>query len=201
LVTSSDSREFFVWVNPEDWLVQNNAGLVGIFACGPIPGLEDDASKIMFVPNPDFLAPLSPFQWGMLSHYIADYNLELSRQHYFSGYPSRLDACFLVESAAAGHKYAAAQPEHVKRRTLKRLVTEGSYVYSTHDSGWVDFLRLRGSIDAETINAAARHYWRGDPAIGSFTLLGVEYAFRSAREVLFYGRVRFTNLDLSVSDG
>lgn len=46
-------------------------------------------------------------------------------------------------------------------RILKRGRTAGSYTYSIHDSSWVDFMRLGGSMDPSTIRAVTEAYWSG----------------------------------------
>jgi hypothetical protein len=196
----SDPKEFYVWVDPTDFLVRHNAGLVGVFTCGPMPGVDAGTSKLMFIPNPKFSAHISPFQHGMIRAYLADYNLELTRAEYFPRYPSRLDACFLLQNAETAHQYEAAHPEHVKGRSLKQVVTEGTHVYSIHDAGWIDFLRGPGSKDQETLKAVGDRYWSGQPAAGPFTFMGEETEIASVPEVLLYGSIRFVNRDLAVSD-
>lgn len=193
------SRTMFVWVDPEDFLVQHNAGRIGSFMCGPIPGLASDA-KLMFVPNPDFKqAPISVFQHNMIRHYLTDYNLELSRVREASDYPSRLDAGFLFVTADEAHRFEQGNPRHVEGRTLKRVKTNGPYLYSTHDGGWVDLLRLPDMKDEETLDIAGKGYWHGDvcPEASS---MGKPWKPSSYTEVLFYGRIDFENRDLTQSD-
>jgi len=105
----------------------------------------------MFLPNPEFKTFISPFQNNLLRNYIAEYNLELSRQRSFGAYPGRLQAIFLLDSAEEAQKYAARHPDHAGTRLLKRCTTVGAYHYSVHDSAWVNFLRIGHSMDQGTL--------------------------------------------------
>jgi hypothetical protein len=79
----------------------------------------------MFVPNPAFKTFMSPSQNNLLGNYVAEYNLELSRQKQFVRYPCRLQAIFLLDSTDEAKKYADRHPDHVGKRLLKRCTTVG----------------------------------------------------------------------------
>jgi hypothetical protein len=98
-------------------------------------------------------------------------------------------------------KYKDAHPEHVRFRILKMGVTEGPCVCSSHDSAWIDFLRLGHSLDADTFSACARAYWRGVQAdTCELVSMGKPWQAISVPEILFYGQLRFCDRDLSRSD-
>lgn len=98
----------------------------------------------MFLPNPSSRTFVSPFQNNLLRAYMAEFNLEMSRERSFSEYPSRLHAIFLLDSEEEAEKYAKHHPEHVSKRVLKQARTAGSYTFSRHDASWVDFFRRTG---------------------------------------------------------
>ena len=62
-------------------------------------------SNLPFIPNPKFKCDLSSFSIGVTHHYAAEYNFEINREHYFSEYPSRLDAIHLFRSEAEAMEY------------------------------------------------------------------------------------------------
>ena len=84
LFSSDKPRDFFVYIDPEDLLVRHQVGLIGSFTSMPA---DASAATLMFLPNPAFKTFISPFQNNLLRQYIAEYNLELSRQRYFAAYP------------------------------------------------------------------------------------------------------------------
>lgn len=189
LVADTRPRVFWVWVDPEDFLVRHNITFAGSFTSTPI---EPGAPAMMFLPNPAFKTFLGPFQNNLLRAYVAEYNLESTRVASFPHYPCRLQAIFLLGSEAEALSYSASHPEHVRGRVLKRARSAGPYTYSTHDSSWVDFLRLHGSKDAATLQAATEAYWSGrsvrDAALES---MGQPWTRDRVDEVLFLGRVDF----------
>ncbi len=86
---------------------------------------------------------------------------------------------------------------HVGNRLLRQARSVGPYAYSTHDSSWVDFLRLNHSCDDETIHQVAQAYWRGvnveDCELKSF---GKPWAQSPIIEVLYLGRIDFYDRSL-----
>ena len=122
-------REFFVWVDPNDWLVQWNMGLVGSFFGGtPLGGGSPE--YLQFIANPDAKpSAITPFHNNVTHLYRVEYNLETQRygRPEFRRYPSRLWALFLLASKENAYAYKMAHPEHVKGRVLKRCVTVGDY--------------------------------------------------------------------------
>ena len=194
--TSTDKRDFFVFVNPENWSVQHNIKLTGCFTS--TPQFKPIKSPLIFFPNPEFEGAISPFQNGMLLNYIADYNLEIHRADRYAQYPSRLNALFLLGSREDAENYRQAHPEHTRGRILKKCVTNSSYLYSTHDAAWVDFMRIGHSMDDETIRLVTSSYWSGERAQeGMAESMGKPWIPKSVQEVLFLGRVDFTDRDLT----
>jgi len=153
----------------------------------------------MFLPNPEFKTFISPFQNNLLRNYIAEYNLELSRQRDFGKYPCRLHAIFLLANAEEAQKYAARHSDHVGSRLLKRCTTVGPYRYSIHDSAWVNFLRRGHSMDQETLDLVCRGYWSGERAADHrLQSMGQEWMEDAILEVLFLGRIDFHDKSLSI---
>jgi hypothetical protein len=202
LYGSPAAREFFVWVDPRDAIVRNNVGMVGALHQAA-PKTEDLAPEhLMFVFNPGHKQGfISRFHLGVINHYRIEYDLERYRFAEFQHLPSRLHALFLFASAQDAIKYRETHPEHVRSRILKRGIAEGACICSSHDSAWIDFLRLGHSLDADTFSSCARAYWRGLRADQcELKSMGQSWEATSAPEVLFYGQLRFPNKDLSGSD-
>jgi hypothetical protein len=123
--------------------------------------------------------------------------LEISRRSHFAQYPCRLQAIFLLDSADQAQKYATRHPDHVANRLLKRCTIVGPYVYSTHDSAWVNFLPIGHSIDQETLDLVGRAYWSGERVVDHrLTSMGQEWTDGPIFEVLFLGRVDFLDKSL-----
>ena len=201
MATSANVRDFYVWVNPNDFMIQHNLGLVGSFCGGPIiPGI-DGPEGLLYIPNPNPKArecSVSPFHLGLIRDYQVEYNLESLRYHSFRHLPSRLQALFLLDSREDANRYRDAHPDHVMGRILKRAETRGQYTYSIHDSAWIRFLRLPHSKDETTINQCGNGYWSGAPiTAGEFTSMGKPWTTSSVMEVLFYGQVAFPNKQLT----
>jgi hypothetical protein len=191
---SHTQRDFFVWVDPSDFLVRHQVSIVGCFTSTPV---ETGQPCLMFLPNPDFQTFVSPFQNNLLRAYLAEYNLELGRERLFPLYPSRLQAIFLLSSEDEAHAYAETHPKHVANRILKRAHTNGPYRFSIHDSSWVDFLRQTLMIDQQSLDLAARAYWTGvavqDTQLQS---MGQPWTRERVPEVLFEGRIDFYDRSL-----
>jgi hypothetical protein len=116
LFTSTGPKDFWVWVNPQNWLVRHQIQVVGGFFSGSLE-LSERKSNLMFLPNPDFEGDVTPFQHGVMREYMAEYNLEMGRiSHKFDAYPSRLNAIYLFESEEAAHKYKDRHLAHVGDR-------------------------------------------------------------------------------------
>jgi hypothetical protein len=152
----------------------------------------------MFLPNPKFKTFISPFQNNLVRNYMAEYNLELARQRSFTEYPCRLQAIFLLDSEEEAQKYAERHPDHVSRRQLKRVKTNGPCTYSLHDSSWVNFLRVGHSMDEKTLDYVGRAYWAGELAIDHpLESMGRPWSQKPIQEVLFIGRVDFYERELA----
>lgn len=189
LVVSSDTREFFVWVDMNKVVCKHNYEVAGGFCSIPY---EDDADLLMFLPNPKFQGFVSIFQANLLWGYFAEYNLELSRRLYFPNYPSRLAAVFLFETEEESNRYQKRHPDHVGGRELKRVRTDGNYTFSRHDLNWVDFLRHEDSEDPETLDNVGKAYWSGASVQDCKLMsMGKPWSQERITEILLLGRVNF----------
>ncbi|CAG0946910.1 hypothetical protein ANRL1_03427 [Anaerolineae bacterium] len=188
-------QDFWVWVNPANWLVRHQISLVGCFTSAGNVGRGK--SNLQFLPNPEFTGDVSPFSIGVTHHYTAEYHFEVNRDYYFPDYPSRLNAIYLLRSEAEAEEYRERHMGHVGNRLLKRVCSVGPYAYSTHDSSWVDFLRLNHSCDDETIHQVTQAYWRGvnveECELKSF---GKPWTQSPIIEVLYLGRIDFYDRSL-----
>jgi len=186
----NEERDFWVWVNPNNWLVNHQISVTGQFFSGGL--VNDKKSNLMFIPNPDFSGDITPFQMSMMNEYMADYNLEINREAYFANYPSRLNAIFLLPTEDEAEKYRERHMGHVGDRVLKKVKTIDNYLFSRHDSGWVDFMRQGHSMDNDTIHNVTQAYWKGvsveDCELKS---MGKPWSQTLITEVLYIGSVGF----------
>lgn len=190
LYLGESQQDFWVWVNPSSWLVRHQISLVGCFTSAGSVGRGE--SNLPFIPNPKFTGDISPFSIGVTHHYSAEYNFEINRENYFSDYPSRLNAIYLLRSEAEAMKYQERHMGHVGGRVLKKVHTVGQYAYSMHDSSWVDFLRLNYGCDDQTIHDVTQAYWRGvNVACCQLSSLGAPWTESPIIEVLYLGRINF----------
>ena len=198
VITSSEQREFFVWVPPAQFLVQHNLGRVGSFRGGPLEPEQDAPKFLPFQPNEkEYGMFITPFNSSVMNNYRLEYWLDAIRYDEFNPFPSRLHALYLLDSEHDANVYAATHPGHVDGRILKRCITEGRHLYSRHDSAWIEFLREAHSLDADTINCVARWYWSGQ-SVDDYGLvsMGREWRKPSSPEILYYGRVDFPDKSL-----
>ena len=101
-------------------------------------------------------------------------------------YPS----CSLYETEEEANKYYERNPSHVKGRELKHVRTVGEYKYSRHDSSWVNFLRLDGMKDYNTIHSVCHCYWKGETVEGhKLEFMGNSWTESPIFEILLLGRV------------
>lgn len=190
LFTSSEPVDFWVWVNPDNFLVRHQITVTGGFTSGGL--IEPTRSNLMFIPNPDFRGELTPFQHGVMRDYVAEYNLELARLASFNAYPSRLNAIYLFLAEQEAHKYSARHKSHVGDRILKRCRAVTPCTYSVHDCSWVDFMRLQHSVDARSLDEIGKAYWSGRHVEDyKLEFLGEPWTQTSILEALFLGRVEF----------
>jgi len=192
LFNSTEPKDFWVWVNPSNWLVRHQISIVGGFTSGGlIP--NGQKSNLMFIPNPDFTGDITPFQHGVMREYMAEYNLEMGREHYgFADYPSRLNAIYLFDEEQEALKYKERHMTHVGDRILKKVRSVTPCVYSKHDSSWVDFLRLPHSTDPATISFISKAYWTGvSVETCQLESMGQPWSQSPIIEVLFLGRIEF----------
>jgi hypothetical protein len=190
-----DSVDFGVWINPEHWLVRHQITFTGGFTSGGL--LQTGKSNLMFIPNPEFEGDLTPFQFGIMREYMAEYNLELGRERYFPHYPSRLNAIYLFESEDEAQKYKNLHLSHVGDIILKKVRSVTSCIYSVHDCSWVDFLRLTHSVDPESVDNVSKAYWSGKRVQDNkLSSLGESWSQDAIFEVLFLGRIEFYDRSL-----
>lgn len=174
-------------------IANHNVNLIG--SIQSIPGAESIKSNtfgtLMFLPNPNFLNFVSPFQMSLLKNYNAECMLEKERVSHFLSYPSRMTALFLFDSPTEAQVYGD-QKKYEGRRELKTAHSVGDYMYSKHDMTWVDFLREEQSLDQQTINSIAKAYWTGEKT-SSHTLLscGQPWVRTPIMECLYNGRIEF----------
>ena len=190
LFLQNNNEDFWVWVNPNNWLVKHYIANTGGFSSGGI--VKQKKSNLMFIPNPEFDGDISAFHHGITRDYLAEYNLELGRERYFPQYPSRLNAIYLFKSEEEANKYQERYNWHVGDRILKKCYSKISFGYSVHDLSWVDFLRLSHSVDQESLDDLCRAYWSGkkveDCQLSSEGKLWIQ---KPILEVLFLGRIEF----------
>lgn len=199
LYLGDDREDFWVWVNPTSFLVRHQISLVGCFISAG--NIGRGKSNLPFLPNPEFEGDISPFSIGVTHHYTAEYNLEVNREHYFPEYPSRLNAIYLLRSESEAEDYKNRHMAHVAGRVLKKVHSVGPHAYSTHDSSWVDFLRLPHNCDDETIRQVTQAYWHGvnvqDCGLQTF---GKPWTQSPIIEVLYLGRIDFYDRSLPQSN-
>lgn len=190
-------QDFWVWVNPNNWLVRHQISITGCFISAGSVGRGD--SNLPFIPNPKFSGDISPFSIGVTHHYAAEYNFEINRKHYFPDYPSRLNAIYLLRSEAEAMAYKDRHSEHVGGRTLKKVHTVGPYAYSTHDSSWVNFLRKNHSCEDSTIHNVTQAYWQGENVADCQLMsMGTPWTESPIIEVLYLGRIDFYDRTLPI---
>jgi hypothetical protein len=202
-VLGTEPKEFYVWVDPEDFSVKHNVGLIGWIGTAQIPS-DLKAEDLMFIFNADHKQGfMSRFHLGVMRNYSIEYELERFRSAYYPDYPSRLHAVYLWPDKKEAERYATNHKDHLRGRILKRGLTEGPYKYSIHDAAWIDFLRLGHSLEPETISACAHAYWTGaraDQEGQQFSSPGKPWTPISAMEALLYGGLEFPNKSLVQSD-
>jgi hypothetical protein len=191
----SDPIDFWVWVNPYNQHVRHQISLVGCFISAG--SIERGKSNLPFLPNPEFKGDVSPFSIGVTHQYTAEYNFEINREIYFSQYPSRLNAIYLLRSEEEAEEYKQRHMAHVENRVLKRVHSVGQYVYSFHDSSWVDFLRLGHSCDQDTIHNVTQAYWQGiSVETCELKSRGKPWTQSPITEALYLGRIDFYDRSL-----
>jgi hypothetical protein len=68
-------KEFFIWVDPQDWMVKHNIGLIGGIGQEPPPDIAP--ADLAFVYNPNHkLGFVSRFHIGIIHDYSIEYDLE-----------------------------------------------------------------------------------------------------------------------------
>ena len=181
-------KEFYCWVDHDFFMADHNYRIGSFIDIKTAP----NEKYLMFIIDPDFSGFISPFHRGVLNNYGVEYNLELGRINFFQNYPSRLASIFLLESEEEAFKYRDRHLMHVGKRILRKGITSGPYEYSRHDSSWVDFLRLDGWKEPETINNVNRTYWAGGTVEeNGLTHFGKPWSQAPIFEILYSGRIDF----------
>ena len=156
LIISDQQKSFWVWVDPDDFLVKHNIGMIGKISSLP------NNDNLMFLPNPNYNAPvISPFHNNIINFFRVEYNLEIFRKDNCNDYPSRLNAIFLFDSDDEAYKYYNKHKDHVGNRELKKCISVGHYIYSKHDSSWINFFRMKHGISVDVAWEISNLYWSG----------------------------------------
>lgn len=189
LVVGDEPRDFFVWVDPQSFLVQANVTATGQFSSAE---LIDPEETLPFVRNDKHGGLVTPFLQSVTHNYGVEVNLEMARRREFPRYPCRLVAIFLFDNEVAARKYADRHPEHVGSRVLQKVRTVGEYTCSFHDMSWIDYLRIPHFWRPERFEAICRDYWVGRRVIEyELTSFGKLWTAEPLAEVLYVGTVEF----------
>ena len=138
-IASSEERDFYVWINPQDFFVQASIKSSGQFTSAE---LIDPDHTLPFVRDTEHGGLVSPFMKNVTHNYGVEFNLEHRRAAEFIDYPCRMVATFLFLDEETAQQYSDRNPDHVGNRLLQRVKSVGDYVYSVHDSSWIDYLRI-----------------------------------------------------------
>jgi len=187
LIVDDKDREFYFWMD-QNFFTRHNS-VVGSFTTTPNPSNSD---KRYLLPNPNFNDFVSFFQYNLIREYLTEYKLETIRMTHFPQYPSRLESIFLFESEEKAMMYKKIHPEHVYNRELKKVKSNGHYIFSIHDLSWIDFLNLQLSKDEETFENVSRSYWSGEKVKdNSLITKGFGWTREPQMELLYLGRIDF----------
>jgi len=190
MLKGKDEKLFCCWVDHDFFMADHNYKVGSFTSSNLLPTESDD--YLMFIKNKDFNNSVSPFQYRLLNNYLAEYNLELCRRKYFTNYPNRLSAIFLFDTETEAYKYKEINFDHVAGRCLRKTKSSGDYLYSRHDCSWIDFLRLDGVKDKETIHSATQCYWKGIKVEDcELKHWGKKWSNEPISEILYYGRIDF----------
>jgi hypothetical protein len=201
LMALAETKDFFVYVDPDDFISAHNIRFTGQFSSSPTPdgqSLALDSHVVpMFVPNPDFKGFVSPFHNNLLRNFAVEYALEHFRSRLFPRYPSRLQALFVLPDEEQAQNYLNRHPNHVGNRILKRGSVSSPSLYSQHDSAWINFLRLGLMIDPKDYERFAKAYWSGERVCDYKPIaFGKPWTEEPVWEVLLYGRLVFNDRSL-----
>ena len=199
LIITEEVVDFWVWIDPKNWLTKHNISQTGRIFSGGLVG--QGKSNLMFISNPDFGGDISTYNLGITNFYNVEYDLEIFRVKNCPDHPSRLTALFLLPSEEEAKIYEETHREHVKNRTLKKCHSWGKVTYSIHDSSWIDFLRMSVMIDDESLSNILDSYWRGKKVQNCELLhFGEKWTQKPAPEALLIGQIEFYDRNLECSD-
>ncbi len=190
LFHGTESQNFHVWINPDNWLVKHQLQQSGEFFSGKING----GSNLLFIPNPDFHGETTPFQMNIMNKYAVEYNFEVFRERHFNRLPSRLSSIFLLPDKEHALRYHDRHLDHVNGRVLRQVFSKGEYTYSVHDSSWVDFMREGNFTDTSLIETINQYYWQGisvDEVNNKQLSALPNWHDNPIPEVLYIGRISF----------
>ncbi len=188
LITVSESRDFYVLIDPDAFLALRNKTVECLFSMPP----SDCPDNFPFTPNPNYRGGVSPFQRNLIRPYRVEYYLEIIRRHFFPQYPRRSEAITLFQNLQDAHVYFIRHENHLASRILRRVKTSGQYSYSLHDSSWVDFLYLEDWKDNSEVEAACKAYWNGQKLKNhKLHFNGRLWSREPIIEVLYFGCVDF----------
>lgn len=188
LVRDSKKREFYVWIDENNFLTKHNIEQTGFLTSIPV---EENKEILPYIENPNKSGFMSPFLYNIVDSYRTEYNLELSRKAYFPDYPPRLIALFLFDTLDDAIKYRKNHLWHIQDRTLKRVETYDEYTFSKHDLGWTDFLLQPGGQDSTLVKDVTEEYWKGTSIKGKKLIkMGRPYLPISNNEILYLGWVK-----------
>jgi hypothetical protein len=198
LFCGKETKAFWIWVDPDNWLVKHHLTTTRQFFSGGLIG--NQKSNLRFIPNPEFTGrDVSIFQANVVNNYSVEYNLEINRVQFFSKYPSRLNSLYLFSSEREATEYQKIHPEHVAKRCLVPCHSKSDYLYSEHDLSWIDFLRNALMIDENSINNCANSYWKGLKVSDcSLTSMGKPWSQSPVFEILYIGSIEFYKKDISL---
>jgi hypothetical protein len=191
LYRNNFDKDFFFWVNPKNHIIFTNISLIGFAFSNPVP-VSNPEENLLFIPNPKFTGFITPYQNNIAKRMRAEYWLEIFRP---PEYPSRPNALFICNTEEDAIEYSSVHRDHTNGRVLISGVPDGENLYSIHDSGWFDFLCKDASLDVETAQLCAIEYWLGSKVCDcELELYGNPWTQRPTMEVLFYGKLKITDV-------
>ena len=138
LIKDTAPIELYTWLSPAEAL----------------PGWD------VFSGNP-FNATQPEDEFTSVQNYFAEYHLEYYRQRQFNDFPSRLHSLLLFATRIDAENFRAKQPGRVAGKHLVCARSQGAYLVSFHDSGWLDYLRLPHNLSLSVLDEVSSHYWNG----------------------------------------
>lgn len=187
----SDTRDFYFWVDPKNFISFHNIAVIGQISNPPLSQANNQNENLLFIPNPNYKHSfVTPYHNNITKRIRAEYSLEIGRP---LNYPSRMQALYLLDSKQDAEVYKQIHMSHVNDRVLIVGKTVGEYIYSIHDSGWFDYLCLDANFDSNTVKNCVDVYWEGFNIVdfsGKISLYGHAWSQPPTRECLFLGNIQ-----------